>query len=457
MKTRWTAHARAGEVEHTGVRLLEADDPVAIGGRRLTGRLRSAGTEVAYLARDGAGDLVTVKTAGAEAGEHTRVRDRLRREAACARRLPAFCTPRLLHDGTDQTPPYLVNEYIKGPSLEQVVDANGPLSSDAVRSLAVELARALAAVHDAGIIHGNLTPANVVLGKDALHVVDFGIASEIRASGEPAEVGAVADNPGWLAPELLTGGPPGPACDVFGWGCLVGYAATGHSPRVDMGEPRRIEDEALDVATRAMLDAALADDPAVRPNAMQIATRLDAPVGDPLASTTALDLPTRTLDLPVRRDGSAGGHVPAGRAAVRHRGLPRSTRAHVVVSVLLALVVSLFVAAPTGTESHHHGAAKPARPRHRTAAVAEVSGQGAIHGPRHPRAARTGADDDATGVPPSLWWLRWRLRPPQGMRPDGYRRGDPGCSGPRAAWCPGSGLDADRRAPFRWPGWISMR
>jgi serine/threonine protein kinase len=306
--------------------LLQADDPVEIGGHRLAGRLLSSGAGVVYLARDRVGGLVTVKTTHAGTADFAPVRARLRTEAACARRLPASCTARLIHDGTDRTPPYLVNEYVEGPSLERVIDVKGPLPSAMVGALAADLAATLAAVHEAGVVHGNLTPANVLLTKDGLRVIDFGVAQEISTSGEPAEIGAVADSPGWLAPELLTGGPAGPACDVFGWGCLVTYAATGHSP--DGATP--LDADALDEPVRGLVDAAVTEDGAGRPSAAELTIRL--------------------ADEPAPAEAVEEHVIPAVRP-------PRQVKSRAVLSALVAVGALLF-AVPTTTE--HRSAAPPA-------------------------------------------------------------------------------------------------
>jgi serine/threonine protein kinase len=315
-----------------GADLLQADDPVTIGGHRLAGRLASSGTGVVYLARDRGARLVTVRTTHAGTPEPGPVRARLRAEAACARRLPSCCTAPLLHDGTDETPPYLVSGHVEGPSPERIVDVKGSLPPPMVAALAADLARLLADVHDAGVVHGNLTPGNVVLTQDGLRVLDFGVAQGFPSSGEPAEVGAVADNPGWLAPELLTGGPPGPACDVFGWGCLVAYAATGHSPHA--AAPARLD--ALDPPLRRLVETAVAEDPAARPSIADLATDLAA--------------------LPEPADPPTVTAAPAP-AVVHHP--PRRTRARAVVSALVTLA-ALLIAVPAGEE---HASAPPNPPR----------------------------------------------------------------------------------------------
>jgi serine/threonine protein kinase len=330
VKTPAILQAFQNQILPADAQLLQADDPVEIGGHRLAGRLLSSGAGVVYLARDRAGGLVTVKTTHSGTADPGPVRARLCTEAACAGRLPAASTARLLHDGTDRTPPYLVSEYVEGPSLERVIDVKGPLPSAMVGALAAALAETLAAVHDAGVVHGNLTPANVLLTKDGLRVIDFGVAQEISTSGEPAEIGAVADNPGWLAPELLTGGPPAPACDIFGWGCLVTYAATGHSPH----GATPLDTEALEEPVRGLVDAAVAEDHAARPTAAELTARLTDAARAPAAERVEEHV------------------IPAVRR-------PRRVRSRAVLSALLTVGALLF-AVPTTT---HHRSAAPPPPR----------------------------------------------------------------------------------------------
>ncbi|MDN3354056.1 protein kinase [Actinomadura sp. DC4] len=319
MKTPAILQAFQNQILPANAQLLQADDPVEVGGHRLAGRLPSSGAGVVYLARDRAGGLVTIKTTHAGTTDHGRVRARLSAEAACSRGLPASCTARLLHDGTDRTPPYLVGEYLGGPSLERVVDVRGPLSPSAAGAFAADLAETLTTVHESGLVHGNLTPANVLLTRQGLRIVDFGVAQEISTSGEPAEIGAVADNPGWLAPELLTGGPPSPACDVFGWGCVVAYAATGHSP--DATTPRDLD--SLDEPVRGLVAAAVGEDLAGRPAAASLTTLL------------AADPPSPPDDA-----------LPEEPAPVRR---PRRARSRAALGALLAVGAALF-AVPSTSE-----------------------------------------------------------------------------------------------------------
>jgi serine/threonine protein kinase len=272
--------ALGGEVLPPGAEPLQAGDPPAIGGNRLTGRLASGGTSVVYLARDPDGELVAVKTTRARKTDLDQARRWLRTEAASSRRVPPFCTARLLVDGSHHTPPYLVSEYVDGPSLGQYVEFLGPLDADQLRALASALARAIAAVHGAGLIHCDLKPGNVLLAADGPRVIDFSIAQEAPVPGRPADTDTVPYGPGWVAPERLNGRPADPATDVFGWGCLVGFAATGHSPfdgdlsGTGWSVARPADLAAIDEPLRALVEAALAVDPADRPSIGEITQRL---------------------------------------------------------------------------------------------------------------------------------------------------------------------------------------
>jgi eukaryotic-like serine/threonine-protein kinase len=337
---------------------------------------------------------VAVKTALAEKADPAGVRRRLRTEAACARRLPSFCTVELLVDGTDQTRPYLISDYVEGPSLEQFVDDVGPLEPPQVKAVAVAVAKALAAVHRAGLIHGDLKPAHVLLAADGPRLIDFGIAQEIPAAGGSAEIGAVADSPGWMAPERATGGPVGPAADVFGWGCLVRYAATGRSPFAEVDAdgpgwqtvPEPAELNAWDEPLRGLVKAALANDPADRPTADHLASRLGAVDRDPTARTP--EAGTAMLPRSDAAPAAATNPAPVLDTELTTGGprRPRWAKALVVTSVPVTLAAVLIaVIAGTGRDAGRHIPLGPGRTG--TAPVQEVSGSSrpTVQGPRSRR------------------------------------------------------------------------
>ncbi|YCK39347.1 serine/threonine-protein kinase [Actinomadura sp. ATCC 39365] len=274
---------------------LTPDDPAFLGDFRLAGRLGEGGQGVVYLARSPFGEPVAVKLLNA-GDQETRVR--LARELDALESIASFCTARVLDVSTRGSRPYVVSEFVDGPSLADRVSGRGagsaagrgPLRGGELERLAVGTATALAAIHAAGIVHRDFKPSNVLLGPDGPRVVDFGIA---RAEGAATHTSGLVGTPAYLSPEQIAGSPASGASDVFAWAATMVYAATGVSPfgadtvpavlhRVLHAEP---DLSALPSRLRGPVAAALAKDPARRPTAAALLMTLVAP--SPAATPTA--------------------------------------------------------------------------------------------------------------------------------------------------------------------------
>ncbi|MGK5556461.1 serine/threonine-protein kinase, partial [Actinomadura kijaniata] len=297
---------------------LSPDDPREVGRWRLTGRLGEGGQGVVYLGRDSAGRRVAVKTLKSADPE---ARARFAREMEAARRVAPFCTAAVLDSSADAARPYVVSEFVDGPSLQRRVAERGPLRGGDLERLAVNTASALAAIHGAGVVHRDLKPANVLLGPDGPRVVDFGIARAVDAGTRTRPMGT----PSYSAPESLAGYPPTPASDVFAWAGTMVYAATGRPPfgRSDRmsAAVRRIAHEEPDLDgvppfLRGLLAECLDEDPARRPAARDLMVRLVDPSAGPLAAPPAGPLaegePTVTARRRAGRRLGRGALVAAG-------------------------------------------------------------------------------------------------------------------------------------------------
>ncbi|MER7499602.1 serine/threonine-protein kinase [Nonomuraea pusilla] len=258
---------------------LTPDDPVALGGYRLERRLGEGGQGVVYLGRSASGEPVAVKLLGT--GDPA-TRARLARELDALAGIASFCTARVLDVSTGGPRPYVVSEYVDGPSLADRVRERGPLRDGDLERLAVGTATALAAIHAAGIVHRDLKPSNVLLGPDGPRVVDFGIA---RAEGAATLTSGLVGTPAYLAPEQIAGAPASAASDVFAWASTVLYAATGASPfgadtvpavlhRVLHAEP---DLSALPPRLREPVAACLSKDASRRPAARDLMVALVTP------------------------------------------------------------------------------------------------------------------------------------------------------------------------------------
>jgi eukaryotic-like serine/threonine-protein kinase len=255
---------------------LKHGDPERLGSYRILGRLGEGGQGVVYLATDVAGANVAVKWLRSElAGDRVSV-DRFMREVQAAEQVAPFCTAAVLANGVESERPYIVSEFIEGFSLQQVVNEQGPRSGSSLHRLAIGTATALAAIHQAGIVHRDFKPANVILGGDGPRVIDFGIARALDATS--TLTGVAVGTPSYMPPEQFMGRQVGPAADLFAWAATMVYAATGRAPFGSDTMPAVINRVlnappdlgSLDGALREVAAACLQKDPALRPTSEQV-------------------------------------------------------------------------------------------------------------------------------------------------------------------------------------------
>ncbi|KLL09991.1 MULTISPECIES: protein kinase domain-containing protein [Protofrankia] len=344
---------------------LGPDDPVQLGSYTLLGKLGEGGMGTVYLGRSETGRLVAIKVIRADVAGDAEFRSRFRLEAETARRVARVCTAEVLDAAPDAARPYLVTEFIEGRTLARFVTESGPLSAANLEQLAVGVAAALTAIHSAGIVHRDLKPSNVVLSPFGPRVIDFGIARALDSASNLTGNLQQLGTPAFMAPEQIQGETITPAVDIFSWGGLVTFAATGRYPFGDasaqvllyraVNEAPRLD--GLDPPLREIVADAMAKSPSARPTAQQLMLRL---LGEPSSSVAEIDPEATVIQvldgwkLPTSDGtggagtGDAGGDgttVPAGQeprpaATVRGSGpAPRSARRMALVAAGAAVAV----------------------------------------------------------------------------------------------------------------------
>ncbi|NJQ06521.1 serine/threonine protein kinase [Streptomyces lonarensis] len=265
---------------------LTPDDPSQVGGYPLLGILGEGGMGRVYLAQSPGGRALALKTIRSELTRDPGFRSRFEREIRNSDRVRSSWTvPVVDWSRSAEGRQWLAAEYVPAPSLLDWTDQHGPIDGELLPLLAKELARALAAVGETGLVHRDLKPSNVLLGPQHPLLIDFGIAH----AGDDARfttTGGVIGSPGYLSPEQACGEENvTPASDVFALAALLHHAATGHGPFLRPGESpsvptllyRVVHHEpdlgGLPADVREALTDAFAKNPADRPAPTELADR----------------------------------------------------------------------------------------------------------------------------------------------------------------------------------------
>jgi serine/threonine protein kinase len=267
----------------------------------LTRRIGSGGMGEVWAATAPDGAEVAVKLLPEGFGPDARAR--FAREVAAARRVDHPGVQRVLDADAQAERPWLAMALVAGPTLAQRVATDGPIVGPELHDLATRLAEALAAVHAVGVVHRDVSPANVVLGADGPVLVDFGIARFAEATTLTL-TGTVMGTAGWLAPEVLRDEEVTAAADVWSLGAVLAFAATGRppadGPRAEV-VLRKVLDGELDLRglppwLDAVVRRCLQADPSNRP----AAATLFEPAATAVVPPTALQAPpTGPVEVPV--------------------------------------------------------------------------------------------------------------------------------------------------------------
>lgn len=247
-----------------------------IGGYRLLKRLGAGGAATVWLACDEAGERVALKILHPALAADEDYRERLLREARTVNSIRGGGVAHILDIEIDATQPFVVSEYIPGPTLSELL-SRGALNIGGVAAIGGALAQTLEDVHARRIIHRDVKASNVICSPRGPVLIDFGIAMG-QDEARLTQTGLVSGTAGYTAPELLRGGRASAATDWWGWTATLLTALTGRPPygegategildRVLRGEP---DTRGLDPRVASLMRMALHPDPHVRPSPDQV-------------------------------------------------------------------------------------------------------------------------------------------------------------------------------------------
>ena len=249
----------------------------------MTGTLGAGGMGEVYAAIDEVlGREVAVKTLrGHRSALAARILDeRFRLEARAIAALHHPGVVQVFDIDLSADPPYLVMERVAGPSLRDRL-AGGALELDELRAMGIQIGRALAAAHAAGIVHRDVKPANILAaGAGTWKLADFGVAHMPDSS--LTLTGQFVGSPAYAPPEALVRGQSAAAGDVYGLGATLYEAATGRWPRRDSETgallaplpPLHELAPGLPAELAAAVERAVAPEPEHRPSAAELADAL---------------------------------------------------------------------------------------------------------------------------------------------------------------------------------------
>lgn len=341
-------------------------DPRSIGRYQLAGRIGAGGQGTVYLGRDGRERRTAIKLLHPHLITHEAARTRFLAEVEIAKRVAPFCTAQVLDSGVINAQPYIVSEFVDGPSLQTSVKDDGPRGKAALDRLAINTVTALAAIHQGGVVHRDFKPGNVLLGRDGPVVIDFGISRALDLS-QSLTSSQVVGTPGYMAPEHIGGQTAGPEADMFAWAAAMVFAATGERAfggtsatavalAVLHSEPNL---DGLEGDLAEIVRCCLEKDPALRLTATQVGDRLralrtprttappappdtstPAPAPEPAPEAPAAPAPAPDSTKPDREPPAATESDPPATGPQR-RGHRRIVAAAIAPLALVALAYSL--------------------------------------------------------------------------------------------------------------------
>ncbi|MEU4832272.1 serine/threonine-protein kinase [Streptosporangium sp. NPDC023615] len=261
---------------------LDRSDPQHIGDIKLHGRLGVGGMGRVFYGLTPDYEQVAVKVIREELTGRAEVRARFAREIDALRTVQGAYVAGLVDASEEEDEqPWLAVEYVRGLSLKECVESHGTLTADDAAVLGVLLAGALEDVHRAGLLHRDLKPGNVLMGREGPKLIDLGLVAFADGPSDLTTSQSTLGTPACMSPEQAnTPKNVTSATDVYALGATLLFALTGHypydAPNIAALFMRIVNPEiapnldGLPTAFEPVVAAMLAHDPAARPGIAQV-------------------------------------------------------------------------------------------------------------------------------------------------------------------------------------------
>ncbi len=204
-----------------------------VGGYTLVAPLGGGGMGTVWTVRDEEGHLFAMKllrggtpVTPQQQNEEERERRRLRREALALSKIRHPGVASIVDMELDDALAFIVTERIEGENLRDDVEDNGRYEGEDLELLTEKLASAVQAVHEAGVVHRDIKPTNIMISASGPILVDFGIAME-QGESHMTQTGLVMGTPGFIAPEVVEGAESDAQSDWWSLGSVLAFAAVG--------------------------------------------------------------------------------------------------------------------------------------------------------------------------------------------------------------------------------------
>src|SRR5262245_47804228 len=297
-----------------------------VGGFRVVSSIGEGAMGTVYLA-EASGNRVALKVLAPELARDERFRRRFLRETELAARLDHPNIVRTVAAGEENGALYLAMEHVDGSDLRELLRRDGRLEPDRTLHLLSQGAAALGAAHEAGLVHRDVKPGNILVGSEPdgerAYVCDFGLARHVSSpsslTGDRGFVGTID----YVPPEQIQGGAIDGRADVYSLGCVLFECLTGERP--------------FDRESELSVVFAHLNEPPPRPSEF----RPDLPRGFDKVVETAL------AKSPDERYATCGELAAAARAALRGEAVARkgsSVRRRITIGVVAVVAAGAAVA-----------------------------------------------------------------------------------------------------------------